>query len=453
MGLYSKDSGGKVVLTPQQKAELEADPNFGPAAISMIEQMTPQEYAAAMAEYQAKLKAAVASGGPTKIGTIAQGGFTFAGNVSWTPPVTTDEGQQFGQAQNEEQKALIADEKARREKYESKADADYADYKYGEGLIGNAYGQTQESRDLSLQSRGQGEGLMSQAQDSRLQADAAMGASWGARSQQADDRNLMLGLNQRYDDVLSGKAPSVAELQMQQGLDHANQSAMGLAASTRGGGANALMAMRQAGMQQQANSLGNVRDAAMLRAKEQEMARAGQGGLLGQMSNASGQMRGQDFQAAQGYQAQRSQDYEGAGMYQKQREQDMGLMKNDQNLMQIWQDQQKTQLQAEQQHLDYAQGGGAANMYGVYGAAQKGALATEGMEQNRAAGLMDTHNAEIKYANQQEAEAKSNQFDPFEYGAKKLGAAGGKALAKFGEDKWSEHQAEQKAKKAKKDPY
>lgn len=163
------------------------------------------------------------------------------------------------------------------------------------GAAGNAYGQM-----------GQQLGM----------ANGAVAAGWGARSDAGDAlaqsqqaRGMQAGLMNSYNDVLSGNAPSVAQAQMQAGLDKANQSAMGMAASTRGGGANALLAMRQAGMQQQANSLGAINDMTALRAREMDMARSGAGAL-------AGQMRSGDYNLAQGYQAQRAQDLGTAAAYQ-----------------------------------------------------------------------------------------------------------------------------------------
>lgn len=163
------------------------------------------------------------------------------------------------------------------------------------GAAGNSYGQM-----------GQQLGM----------ANGAIAAGWGARSdagnalaQSQQARDMQAGIMGSYNDVLAGNAPSVAQAQMQAGLDKANQSAMGMAASTRGGGANALMAMRQAGMQQQANSLGAINDMSALRAREMDMARSGAAGL-------AGQMRSGDYNLAQGYQAQRAQDLGTAAAYQ-----------------------------------------------------------------------------------------------------------------------------------------
>ena len=172
------------------------------------------------------------------------------------------------------------------------------------GLMANV-GQAENDARGMMYAGANSYGNMSGALDA---SNSALNAGYGARadaqgalaqSQQA--RGFQEGLMGSYNDVLSGNAPSVAQMQMQQGVDRANQQAMGLAASTRGGGANALMAMRQAGMQQQANSLGAVNEAAMLRAREQDMARAGAGAL-------AGQMRSGDYSLAQGYQGQRAQD-------------------------------------------------------------------------------------------------------------------------------------------------
>lgn len=103
-----------------------------------------------------------------------------------------------------------------------------------------------------------------------------------ARQQQA--RGDQMALGQQYQDVISGKAPSLAEMQMRQGQDDAAKSALNLAASARGGGA--LLAQQQA---INANALGQQRvgqDAAMLRAQETSQARDAYGNLLNNVRGA-----------------------------------------------------------------------------------------------------------------------------------------------------------------------
>lgn len=108
---------------------------------------------------------------------------------------------------------------------------------------------------------------------------------------QADaDRERQLALGQQYQDVIDGKAPSVAQLQMQAGLNQAAQQGLNQAASARGGGA--LLAQQQA---QQSAALGQqaaIGQGATLRAQETSAARDSYGQMLGQM-------RGQSAQQAQ----------------------------------------------------------------------------------------------------------------------------------------------------------
>ena len=102
-------------------------------------------------------------------------------------------------------------------------------------------------------------------------------------------RNYQDQAAQSYLDVLSGKAPSLAQQQLQQGLTTANAQAMQQAASVRGGPGNLLLANQGAQRTAAANSLAANAAASQLRARELDLAR---GGLL-----ASGsQMRGQDLE-------------------------------------------------------------------------------------------------------------------------------------------------------------
>lgn len=98
-----------------------------------------------------------------------------------------------------------------------------------------------------------------------------------ARQQEARAKQMALG--QQYQDVIDGKAPSVAEMQMRAGQDATAQQALNMAASARGGGG--MLAAQQA---QQANALGQQavnRDAGMMRAQETAQARDAYGNLLG----------------------------------------------------------------------------------------------------------------------------------------------------------------------------
>lgn len=94
---------------------------------------------------------------------------------------------------------------------------------------------------------------------------------------------------QSYLDVLSGKAPSLAQQQLQQGLTTANAQAMQQAASVRGGPGNLLLANQQAQRQGAANSLAANAAASQLRAREMDLARQG-------LLSSGSQMRGQDLE-------------------------------------------------------------------------------------------------------------------------------------------------------------
>lgn len=93
---------------------------------------------------------------------------------------------------------------------------------------------------------------------------------------------------QSYLDVLSGKAPSLAQLQMQQGLTAANAQAAQQAAMARGGPGNLLLAQQGAQRTGAANALAANAAAAQLRARELDLARQG-------VLAAGSQMRGQDL--------------------------------------------------------------------------------------------------------------------------------------------------------------
>jgi hypothetical protein len=131
-----------------------------------------------------------------------------------------------------------------------------------------------------------------QARQDAYDGRAAPSLDWGMANQ---DRQLALAARgyqdqaaQSYLDVLSGKAPSLAQMQLDQGRVAANASAGQLAASARGGPGNLLLAQQQAQRQGAANNLAANAAAAQLRAREMDLARQG---LLG----AGTQMRGQDL--------------------------------------------------------------------------------------------------------------------------------------------------------------
>jgi hypothetical protein len=109
------------------------------------------------------------------------------------------------------------------------------------------------------------------------QADADYANAGLARAQQQQ-------LVDQYGAVVAGTAgPSLAEQQMRAGQTQAAAQAMQMAASTRGGTAAQLAAQRSAQQQATMGQAQVARDAAMLRAKEVQEARAAQAGLLSTM--------------------------------------------------------------------------------------------------------------------------------------------------------------------------
>jgi hypothetical protein len=110
--------------------------------------------------------------------------------------------------------------------------------------------------------------------------------------QQAEVRGQQMGLGQRFEDVIAGNAPSVAEQQLRMGQEGAlkNAAALGASQSARGAGFGGI---NRGIMQQAAQSSQDVaQQAAMLRAQEQQQA-------MGQYGQFLGQTRGQDLQAQQ----------------------------------------------------------------------------------------------------------------------------------------------------------
>lgn len=112
----------------------------------------------------------------------------------------------------------------------------------------------------------------------------------------------------------TGNAPSVAQMQLRQGLDQANSQAAGMAAGARGGGGNLALASRAALNQQGQNAMVTNQNAAMLRANEmatarQQYAQTAQG--LGQLDlSQSGTQAALDAQQ-RGLNDARNQYYEG----------------------------------------------------------------------------------------------------------------------------------------------
>lgn len=125
-----------------------------------------------------------------------------------------------------------------------------------------------------------------------------------------------------------GKEPSVAQLQMQQGQRDAAAAAQGMASTARGGGGNAMLAMRQA---QGANAEGAARtnqQAAMLRAQEMAQAREAYGGMAGNMRGQSAQQAQFQTQAAMqqtGMNDQRAMGYEDLEHKMRAQQQNAGV--------------------------------------------------------------------------------------------------------------------------------
>lgn len=108
--------------------------------------------------------------------------------------------------------------------------------------------------------------------------------------------NKIDSLGQILEDRIAGKRPSVAEMQMRQGLERNRAGAASLAASQAG--VNPALAGRQAQLAQSQASLQTNQDASILRAKEQAQAEEALGRL---MMQARGQELG--FTTAQGQQS------------------------------------------------------------------------------------------------------------------------------------------------------
>lgn len=118
------------------------------------------------------------------------------------------------------------------------------------------------------------------------------------RAQAQQIRSQQQQLAGQYQDVLSGKGPeSLAQQQMRAGQAQAASQGMGMLASTRG-----LSPAQMARLSQQqttAASAQNAQAASMLRAQEIDQARAGMGGLLGNIRGADMQSAAQAAQMEQ----------------------------------------------------------------------------------------------------------------------------------------------------------
>jgi hypothetical protein len=98
---------------------------------------------------------------------------------------------------------------------------------------------------------------------------------------QGQQRDKQLGLENTIQDAIDGKAPSVAQLQLQAALQTNEANQLGLASKASGGG-NVALALRTAANNTGRLNQGASADAALLRAKEIADARAQLGGVLDQ---------------------------------------------------------------------------------------------------------------------------------------------------------------------------
>jgi hypothetical protein len=131
-------------------------------------------------------------------------------------------------------------------------------------------------------------------------SDARAGDAMQARGQQQQALGLLSGAAQ-------GTAPSVAQQQLQQGMDAGLRQQAAMAASARGGGGGQLMAQREAAMQGAQLQQQTAGNAAMLRAQEMAQAR-------GQFADMTSGIRAGD-QTAQQLAQQQAQAQ--AGLYQQ----------------------------------------------------------------------------------------------------------------------------------------
>lgn len=137
-----------------------------------------------------------------------------------------------------------------------------------------------------------------------------------SRQQQLAGLGMTADAAGMYRSMAMGNGPSLAQLQMQQGLQAAQAQQASAAAGARGGGANLAAAQLSASTMAGQQAAANNEAAGRARVQEQLGAMQGYGGLAGQYGGLAGQMRGQDYQNAgmgmQGYQYQQglAQNYD-----------------------------------------------------------------------------------------------------------------------------------------------
>jgi hypothetical protein len=108
------------------------------------------------------------------------------------------------------------------------------------------------------------------------------------RSNELATRGLQMDMASRLKDQMDGKGPSLAQQQLNMGLNQSLKAQMAAAASARGGGTNAALSMRNLGNSADDMRAGLAGQAGMLRLQEQL-------GAQGQYAALTNAMRGQDL--------------------------------------------------------------------------------------------------------------------------------------------------------------
>lgn len=138
--------------------------------------------------------------------------------------------------------------------------------------------------------------------------DRLRGQEAGGMGRNLEGRDLQMNALGRYEDILAGDGPSVAQEQLQQAQAANAASQRQMMAQARGGGVGAQM--REIGQIGSAQQNQTAQQMAVLRAQEQANALGGYAGLAGQLQQAGqqeqlayagllGQGMGQDLQAQQ----------------------------------------------------------------------------------------------------------------------------------------------------------
>lgn len=265
------------------------------------------------------------------VGQMDQGAFGYGGGIQ-SPEQQALRGQhQAAQAANDEasqrlariQQAIAAGQAASQKHPGFRSDAENAAVA---GMIQAARElgpATQEAQKAQIAFKGIDQQMQNAPNLAQSESDRYRGLAGAADARQGVQMNLdnynqsrgetqgALGLARG---AAEGNAPSVAQMQLRQGLDQSQAQAAGLAASARGGGGNLALASRAAQMQQGQNSMAANQQAAMLRANEMAQARQqymqGAQGLQQVDLSQSGQQAALDAQQ-RGLNDARNQAYEG----------------------------------------------------------------------------------------------------------------------------------------------